>query len=648
MDKRIELTEYQTPNSKTYLKKDGTIQVEIYDEIINNDNSIMLLSDEPTLTPGESNNTADMGGIIGNNNPFNIVDTYISSNGTNSGEEDKIKIGVERINGTDVIHRALLKFDLPTIPSSYTIVDATLNLIGYYDENYDEFNSNEQISIHQLTADWEETSATWSAMNNKYKTNIENYFHSTRSAGTISGDTLTINSKVSKVDVTDLVQRWYNNEPNYGLMLKAVNETYNANVKIGEYYTKNAQANSYSPQPRLVINYKNLNGLESYLTYTSQTHELGSSHINNYNGNLTITFDVANTIGGPLPVGIYLVYNTADKVLENDYGYGLGIKPNLIQTIKEVTIDDEDVLEYTDEDGTIHYFYKSTDNIYYDEDGLSLKVELVNNNYVMSDKDKNTNKFVSHSGTYYLEEIKDTTDKTIQIIYDTSNRISKVIDASNSEINITYEDNKISFISPYKTTIVNLTNNLLTSIEDLGDITTITYNSNNLIEKIINSNGLYTKYEYINTKTFKVSKVTEYGMDDTEGNYLEFTYNLKSTSIRDRKGHVNTYVFNNNANTEVITNLDSNNDLKNAYGKTSVYGEANTSSVNKVTLDGNLVKHVNNLIDNSSFEDGTNPFTSSNSNITSSMLNEGCYGLKSLKITNTALNSYISVKNYVV
>ena len=56
MDKRIELTEYQTPNSKTYLKKDGTIQVEIYDEIINNDNSIMLLSDEPTLTPGESNN----------------------------------------------------------------------------------------------------------------------------------------------------------------------------------------------------------------------------------------------------------------------------------------------------------------------------------------------------------------------------------------------------------------------------------------------------------------------------------------------------------------------------------------------------------------------------------------------------------------
>ncbi|MGN1371988.1 MAG: DNRLRE domain-containing protein [Candidatus Coprovivens sp.] len=646
MDKRIELTEYQTPNSKTYLKKDGTIQIEIYDEIINN-NQIMLLSDEPTLTPGESNNTAGMGAITGNNNPFYITDTYISSNGTNTGEEDKIKIGVERINGTDVIHRALLKFDLPTIPSSYTIVDATLNLIGYYDENYNESDSNTLISIHQLTQDWSENSTTWSSMNNKYNTNIENYFHSTRSSGTISGDILTINSKVSKVDVTDLVQRWYNNEPNYGLMLKAVDEIYNANVKIGEYYTKNAETETGNPQPGLVINYKNLNGLESYLTYTSQSHELGSSHINNYNGNLTSTFDVANTIGGPLPVGLYLVYNTADKVLGSNYGYGLGIKPNLIQTIKEVTIDDIEVLEYTDEDGTIHYFYKSTDNIYYDEDGLSLKVELIDNNYIMTDKDKNTNKYVNHSGTYYLEEIKDTSDKTIQIIYDTNNRINKVIDASNDEINITYEANKISFISPYKTTIVNITNNLVTSIEDLEDITTITYNSNNLIEKIINSNGLYTKYEYINNKTYRVSKVIEYGKDNSEGNYLEFTYNLKSTSIKDRKGHVNTYVFNNNANTEVITNIDSNNDLTNAYGKTSVYGEVGTSSVNKVTLDGSLVKHVNNLIDNSSFEDRTNPFTSSNSNITSSVLNEGHYGLKSLKISNTALNSYISLSKQV-
>jgi len=122
--------------------------------------------------------------------------------------------------------------------------------------------------------------------------------------------------------------------------------------------------------------------------------------------------------------------------------------------------------------------------------------------------------------------IKDTNNKTIKINYDSNNKITKVIDASNKEINITYTNNKISFISPYKTTIVNLTDNKITSIENLGDTTSIYYNSYNLIEKITNSNGLSTKYEYLNDLTYKVSKITEYSNEGNEGNYLEFTYNV--------------------------------------------------------------------------------------------------------------------------
>ncbi len=647
MSNRQEMSEYNSANSKVYLNGDGTISVEIYDHNINN-TGIMLLSDDlitgetPEYNPG--NTTISQGAL----EPFNITDTYISSSGTTTGEEDKIKIGVERVDGVDIIHRALLKFDLPSIPSSYALVDAKLNLIGYYDENYSEENSNAMIAIHQIKKDWSDNNATWSSISNEYDTNIENYFHATRSSGTISGNTVTIEPKSSQIDVTDLVQRWYNNEPNYGLMLKAVDETYNENIKLGEYYTKDAENESANPQPRLVINYKNLNGLEGYLTYTSQSHELGSNHINNYNGNLTSLFNVANTVGGPLPASIDLVYNTSDIVNNNNFGYGLGIKPNLIQLLKETTIDTLPKLQYLDEDGTIHYFDKnSEDNIYYDEDGLSLKVELVDNNYIMTDKNKNTNKFVNHNGTYYLEKITDTTNKSINIEYDSNNRITKVIDASNKEITITYEDNKITYVSPYKTTIVNLTNNQITSIEDLGDTTTITYNDNKLIEKIINSNGLYTKYEYINDLTYKVSKVTEYGRNDSEGNYLEFTYNLKSTSIKDRKGHVNTYVFNNNANTEVITSLDENQNLSNAYGKSFTYGEAGTSSVNKITLDSSLVRHINNLIDDSSFESSNSLFTTSNESITTEVIDNAHYGIKALKVTTTALDNYIYLDKVV-
>lgn len=647
MNNRQELTEYNSANSKVYLNGDGTISVEIYDQNIN-DSGIMPLSDEPTIGETNQYNPNNLMISQGALEPFNITDTYISSSGTTTSGADKIKIGVEKVNGNNVIHRALLKFDLPKIPSSYTLVNATLNMIGYYDENYNQSNSNTMVAIHQIKNDWFTTPPNWDNMLNGYHESIENYFHTTRSGKKTENDIEVFDAKISQVDITDLVQRWYNGEPNYGLMLKAVDETYNENIKLGEYYTVDAANESANPQARLVINYKNLNGLEGYLTYTSQSHELGSTHINNYNGNLTSLFNIANTVGGPLPASIDLVYNTADVSNNNDYGYGLGVKPNLIQIIKEVTIDTLNVLQYLDEDGTIHYFYKnSDDNIYYDEDGLSLKVELIDSNYIMTDKNKNTNKFVNHNGTYYLEQITDTTNKSITIEYDSNNRITKVIDASNKEITITYEDNKIIFISPYKSTIVNLTNNQITSIEDLGDITTITYNDNKLIEKIINSNGLYTKYEYINDLTYKVSKVTEYGRNDSEGNYLEFTYNLKSTSIKDRKGHINTYVFNNNANTEVITSLDENQNLSNAYGKSSTYGETGTSSVNKITLDSSLVRHINNLIDDSSFESGNNLFTTSNESITTEVIDNAHYGIKALKVTNTALDNYIYLDKVV-
>ena len=79
------------------------------------------------------------------------------------------------------------------------------------------------------------------------------------------------------------------------------------------------------------------------------------------------------------------------------------------------------------------YIFKGDDNCYYDEDGLSLKVELIDNNYIMTDKDKNTNTFINHSDIYYLEQITDTTNKSINIEYDDINRIVKVIDASNKE-----------------------------------------------------------------------------------------------------------------------------------------------------------------------------------------------------------------------
>ncbi len=587
MLKRTELTNLSTKDTKTFLNYDGTITIELYKTNITN-------SDLKKSRSSSNIGTA-------------VADTYIYPGDANvtTYNQDILKIGSDSSHNQ---YRTLIKFNLPNIPASYTLINATLGLVGYADTNYDDFNSNTIVEVHKVTQDWTESTAKWSNMNDKYNPKIEEFFYSRRSDASSGTEVI---AKGSYANITDLVNSWYNGEDNYGLMLKATNETYNSNILAGYYYSKDNTITSTDIKPRLSLTFRNYNGLEKYLSYSSQSHELGSTYINHFNGNLTSTFTVANTISGPLPVTLDLVYNTMDVNLNNDYGYGLGFKPNLLQLINELTIDNETILEYLDEDGTKHLFYEDN-GTYKDKEGLSLEILLDNGNYLMKDKDKNQNKFVIHNGTYYLEEIKDTNNKIVTITYDSNNRITKVMDASSNEINVTYTNNKISFISPHKTVEVNLTNNKVTNIVDLGDTLTINYNSNNLIEHIINSNNLKTKYEYSNTLTNKISKVTEYSKNNNEGNYIEFTYNVKSTSISDRKGHVNTYVFNNRGNTESISDIDDSFNLSNAYGKMYKYGEEDTSAVNKIVLDSNLVKGVYNIID----YDNVYSFTCSSPNIT--------------------------------
>ena len=612
MNERKELIEYRTSNSKYFLKKDGTIEVEIYDKNI-------LPTSRISVTGSESNTS--------------VIDTYIYSGDTNTStyNQDILKVGVEKTNNKNTIYRSLLKFELPKIPAGYKLTNAQVLLYAYPDDFALLYPETPLVAVHAINKDWTESNAKWNTMSDKYDSRVEDYFYCSRTDTNHSNWTFNVDS----FNITKLVQEWYNGRPNYGVMLKQYQEETSSDIKVGSYVSKDYSTDNQPLKPKILITYKNYNGLENYLSYTSQNHFFGTSHISNYTGNLTTIFNVANTIGGPLPASLYLVYNTLDINEKKDYGYGLGIKPNLIQTIEKITIEETEMLKYLDEDGTTHYFYKETNdeeiNKYHDEDGLELTIELVDNNYIMTDKDKNTNKFINHNGIYYLEEIKDTNNKAITIQYDSNNRISKVIDASNQEINITYETNKITFISPHLSTTISLTNNLLTSITSLNDTETITYNKYNLIEKIINPNNIALKYEYINDLSSKISKVSEISKEDNIGNYLTFNYELDNTTIIDNKNHINTYLFNQYGNVIGITNLDDNN-LQNAYGKSYSFGTPETNDINKLLTDKSLIKYVDNIIDDSSFENEKDTFTCEGS-ITKSYTNDSRSGKKALKFT---------------
>ena len=537
-------------------------------------------------------------------NVKNLINTFIFN-----GDENTTTYNLNYLNvgvSGSTIYRSLLKFNLPIIPASYKLVNATLNLFAFPVTS----GSNEdipKISVHRINTDWTEATAKWNNMNDKYNSDLVDYFEAARHIGDNYIEENTAN-------ITSALKDWYNNPSNnYGIMLKQEIER-----EITNFPPIQFASNKYSnndAKPALVITYKNYNGVTDYFSYSTQQHFFGTSSIANYTGNLTTIFDVANTVGGIFPASLSLVYNTYDISLDHDYGCGLGIKPNLMQFINNTGLENFP-LSYTNDTGTVHYFYyDEEEKVYKDEDGLGLKLCLVDSNYILTDKDGNTSKFVARNNSYYLIEVKETNGSAIKVEYDSSNRISKVIDASNKEITITYDTSKITFTSPYKTTEVNLTNNLITSITSLSNTEEITYTTNNLIESIKNPNGIAIKYYYTSDKESKVSRVEEISTTGTVGNYLTFKYNVSDTKVVDRLGVINTYMFNNNGNVVGTTNLDETQDLTNAYGKTYIFGE-NQNDVNKMTTDKALVKYVDNLISDSSFENRTNPFNSGGINTT--------------------------------
>ena len=574
----------------------------------------------------------------------NVYDTYITSKNstTSKNSSEKLILGVT----SDDVNRILLKFTLPEIGTGFDIIDAR----GYITSLESDLQTDPYIhdtvytNVHEITSEWDESTATWSNMHDKYNPIIEDSFVPFR--------TNLILSKLSVNDfnITNLVKRWYAGKPNYGVMLKWNNELYDEEIRTFKFYSKTYDLNnSAANRAYLTITYRNQNGLEDYMTYTTQNFSDGQTFINNLTGNLTASFNLNKTIGGKYPVNLNMIYNTNDVVLNNNIGYGLGLRLNLHETIKEVVIDDENYLEYTDGDGTIHYFFYY-ENKYEDEDGLGLTALLLNNNYVVENKNGYKYIFVKNNDAWYLTSMIDSENNQVTINYDTLKRIVKVIDANNSEINLTYENNKMTIASSYSTTIINYDNNKLVSLVSKMGTTNFYYNSKNIIEKIIDINGLGYKYEYYEMIPYKIKKLEQLGLNNAIGRVLNFEYGFCVTRIMDKKGQYHTYSFNKRGCTIGVTNLNGEENLNEGYGTTMYYDTENfpaadiiNRAVNKMYRNTQSIKFTKNLISNGSFE-------SECANRTSEFARTGTYSYKINGSTmleyNISANKYYTFSGY--
>ena len=578
-----------------------------------------------------------------------VFDTYIypGDEGVNRNNQDKLVVGVNP-NGT--VYRTLVKFNLPTIGTGSDVINATMYLQGHPELTNPGFQTgpdeylNKVIDIHAINTFWNETNASWNTMHDKFDTRIEDFTLGARPYWFIDHSLVgteywkTRQYPLTYFDITNLVKKWYAGKENNGIMLKLNKETYEEKYREYYFFSKNNNAEvEYkieNPKPFLIIHYRNQNGLENYMTYQNISLGNGTSYINNLTGNITNVFNINHTLGTKYPLQLNVIYNTNDVVLNHDFNLMKGYKFNYFQTIKEVDFDHV-CLEYVDADGTIHYFYKykeseEKEEEIVDEDGLGLTAIKENNTYTLVDKSSNKSIFTKKNDIYYLTKIVNSKGDFITIEYNEKNKITKLIDGNQEEINISYNEDKIIATSNRIITTININNEKIVSIENKFGITNFTYNNNDIVEQISDTNGKKVHFTYYPSVPYRLKIIKEVGLNNTIGNTLEFFYELNVTRIKDNKGRINSYTFNNQGNTVGITNLDSDGDFTNGYGILKEYysdfGGTAPKLKNKLSLETTPAKYTKNYLTDSSFEKGTCQNTTTE---------EARTGTHSLKIINT-------------
>lgn len=639
--------DFRVSNNITYDL--NQIRPGVYRLLLNVDES--FLKDENTKFPVIIDPT-----IINPEQDDIVYDTQITPGDEDEdwfGTASRLRVGVISTTSGYQPIRALFKFSLPTIGTGSQIVGAEMSLVGYPEDRLP--TNSEMLTVHQVTAPWTESNARWNNMNDKYNPKVEgiiearcSYFESEN----------VVKPVINSVDITRLVRKWYTGTPNYGVMLKQNEEQYNPDF-IAQFFSKDNTVIGDNPKPVLSVSYRNQNGIEDYMDYQNHSFSIGSSYVNNYNGNLTTIFNIGSTIGGKMPVGLNLIYNTNDVVLNNDYGYGLGYKLSLHQTIKEQVIDDTNYLEYMDEDATLHYFLNrkitfddngynvtNTDNVYYDEDGLSMMITKNSNDYILKDKYGNTMKFIKNGNIAYLSEMEDVSGNKSTIIYDSNNLITKIIDANNSEITITYGNNVITVTTPDEEFTLSYLNNKLTSITCLLGTTYFDYNEKNIVSKITDINGVKTTYEYYDQIPYKVKKVSQYGSENTLGEYFEVLYGFDSTTITDSKGNAKNIIFNSQGSIVSVSGLKGMDDISNAYGISQVNGTSflgeNQGINNKLLRSEIPLKYVKNFLTNTSFENDELKFIGTNGVNVSISDEFSETGINSLKVVSGSNNQTLT------
>ena len=364
----------------------------------------------------------------------------------------------------------------------------------------------------------------------------------------IFGDTT---GKVVDFDITGIVKDWYTNGKNYGVMIKDSTEEGHYN----EFLASSCDNAYASYRPQILITYVNYNGLEDFWTYHNQNiGRAGTAYVNDYNGNLILTKDMAQTYGNRMPAVLTHVYNSNDK--DTDIGYGYGFRLNYHQTVKPVTIGSTAYYEYVDEDGTADYFYIDENQKWIDETGIQLTLTIgtgTEDMYTITDK--NDQKLIFGSDSY-LRKIVDANSNTLTVSWN-GGKISKITDGVGRTLTLTYTSGVLaSIIGPDGTVTLAYGGGMLSLVTDVdGRKFDYVYDARRLLIAATNIDGYQVSFDYTAQAPYRVVAVSE-----TDGNRpgqsYQVAYGDNINQFTDDKGRKELYMFNDSGHTVCIKNDD--------------------------------------------------------------------------------------------
>ncbi len=489
------------------------------------------------------------------------------------------------------IGRALI--DLPEnflLDYKRTITSAYLYL-GLVDYN-SSGNKDETVSLYKITENWNSETVTW---------NNQPDYESSVACEKLDGLNAIASDTLIPLDVTNIMR----DHDCKGIMITSDNENEDCCVEFGR--TANAFDTDNYMYPQYIYTYVSNVGLESYWDFTTASAgRAGDIYVNNRTGELYLDNTIAGLNGNIMPVSYSMMYYFPSPDTSRSDVFGTrwhgSYSERLIAT---QSTDSQFQNKYpyylVEQDGTTKYFEQVYPGLIADETGSGAELS----GRTITDKAGNQMVF---NDTGYLVKLVDSNGNTIDITR-SGNQVLTVKDGSARTFTYSYNtEGLLSQITQPDGTAVELEYTAWDQTQEQFVLTSVTYPDEKSVSyeydsiprltKIIDTDLSYIKIDYAEESTGKISKLTEYGSDGTEGTSLTFEYLTgASTKITDNTGKYNLLRF--DPYNRLSSIVDQDGRSLNYQHTITTDSSEDINTRNRLTLSSKLQSHSINLLDDS-------------------------------------------------